>query len=183
MSSEVPFLFAFGCLKHLSVQRTARLRPLPCTSVHRSSLTVLKCNQMWGFGVGNKAGLSLAWYSRHFLFFTGSGTRSVPKTSCLQFLCLQAFQLERFPPIYKIPSLFLKTYLHRLKNYICSCKYPSLERMKSCLTWGIVHPTLTLSICFGDSSVGAAGKISCCFVAGITSSCTHTHSHTFLAFL
>lgn len=60
--------------------------------------------------------------------------------------------MERIPPAYKIPSLFLKLYLHTLKNYIYSSKHPCLERMKSCLTWGTIHPALTFWRLFSGCS-------------------------------
>lgn len=60
--------------------------------------------------------------------------------------------MERIPPAYKIPLLFLKFYLHTLKNYIYSSKHPCLERMKSCLTWGTIHPALTFWRLFSGCS-------------------------------
>lgn len=95
---------------------------------------------------------------------------------------MQAFQLERVPPAYKIRSLFLKLHLHTLKNYIYSSKYPCLERMKSCLTWGTVHPILTFwrlfSGCSREDELPPQSRNDI-----FTLSHTLLHTHTALTFL
>lgn len=82
--------------------------------------------------------------------------------------------MERIPPAFKIPSLFLKLYLHTLKNYIYFSKYPCQERMKSCLTWGTIHPVLTFWRLFREDQLSPHSRNDI-----FPPSHTLAHSHSF----